>query len=84
MKEVYTTPNGEWKIVEQSDPEWQSVFGESLKYFNAVRVTDNFLIFSGKDLESVFKWLYKRMIISKDEMNYQIALRETSDETSTI
>lgn len=76
MKEVYVTPNGQWKIVEQSDPAWQSVFGKDSTYFNAVRVEDNFLVFSGGNLESVFEWLCKMKIISSDEAKYQIESRQ--------
>lgn len=83
MKEVYTSPNGEWKIVEQNDPEWQAVFGKENTYFNVVRTKDNFLIFSGVGLRYVFEWLSKRMIISKDEMKYQISLLESDNGTST-
>lgn len=83
MKEIYVTPSKEWKIVEQSDPEWQAVFGKKHMYFNVVRVKDNFLIFSGGTLKYVYEWLYKRMLISKDEMNYQISLLEKNNETDS-
>lgn len=83
MNEVYVTPNGEWAIVKQSDPEWQATFGEIATYFNAVRIRDNFLAFSGGKLKHVFEWFAKRMIISKDEAKYQISLLENSNDAGT-
>lgn len=76
MKEIYTTPNGEWKIIEQSDPEWQAVFGQQSTYFNAVRTKDNFLAFSGGKIKTVLEWLCKMRVVSSDEMNYQVDLLE--------
>lgn len=83
MKEIYTTPNGEWKIVEQSDPEWQAVFGKQSVYFNAVRTRDNFLVFSGGKVSPVLEWFCKMKIISSDEMKHQINLLESSNGADT-
>lgn len=82
MKEVYVTPNGQWKVLEQNNPEWQSIFGKTPTYFNVVRANDGFLVYSGGNLKSVFEWLSKRMIISKDEAKHQIKLLENGNETS--
>lgn len=76
MREIYTTPNGKWKIVEQNDPDWQAVFGQAHTYFNAVRVEDNLIVFSNFNLKYIFEWFCEMRIISKDEMRHQIGLLE--------
>lgn len=68
---LYTTPNGKYFVVEQSDVMWQNIFGKTATYFNVHRSEDNFLLFSGLNFESCLEWLFKMSIISKDEMNFQ-------------
>ncbi len=72
MNVIYTTPNGEWEIVSQSDPKWQSVFGMGAVYYNAYRKKDNLLVFSGINISSVLQWFRKMNIISQDELENQI------------
>lgn len=71
MKIIYETPSKEWAIVEQTDPIWESVFGKESVYFNAYRVKDKFLIYSGVTVLQVLNWFRKMNIISEDELKSQ-------------
>ncbi len=72
MNIIYEVPSGEWVIVEQSDPVWQSVFGTDATYYNAYRKKDKLLVFSGLNISSVLQWFRKMNIISQDELENQI------------
>jgi hypothetical protein len=72
MKIIYETPNKEYAIVEQTDPEWQAVFGTDAVYYNAVKISTKSIIYTGISVPPVLKWLRKFSVISEDEMNYQI------------
>ena len=72
MELIYETPNKEWRVEKQSNPEWQEVFGKDAVYYNAVKAFNNFIAYSGANLIEVLRWLVKQNIISKDEMNYQL------------
>lgn len=76
MKVIYETPNKEYEVKEETDVKWQELFGQDAVYYNAYRKNDNFLIYSGSDLEEVLNWFVKTNIISKDEMKYQIESRK--------
>lgn len=72
MNVVYTTPNREWEVKGQSDPEWQSIFGYDKLYYNAYRISDNLIVYCGGSIEDTLRWFRKMNIISEDEMKYQI------------
>ena len=73
MKLIYTSPNKECEVHEQSDPEWQEVFGIDSKWYN---ISDGKDVIYGSipTLESAFHWLKNHNFISNDEMLYQISL----------
>ena len=85
MKVIYTSPNGKWKLVENSDFRWNEIFGESKHYLLCKR-REGCLSTSEDEMEcfeiscffenaaSAFKWLRWARVISSDEMTYQIGL----------
>lgn len=74
-KSIYKTPNGIWEIREDSNPEWQSVFGKESIYYNVYNVKNKYLCYSEIKLKDVFEWMVRQNIISKDEMKYKIEMR---------
>jgi len=79
---LYRTPNNYFVITEQSDPEWQKVFGFSSTYYNVSKIRHGLMredeselfeiIYSAITLEQAFKWLRWIKVISSDEMKFQI------------
>lgn len=86
MDIVYTTPNTEFIITKQNDPEWQAVFGFSSTYYNiskkvTMETEGGFEIqHSSLNLEGAFRWLRWIKVISTDEMNYQILQHKRNEE----
>ena len=76
MKIIYTIPNKLWEIREDSNPQWQEVFGKESVYYNVYHIRNKYLGYSGVKLKDVFEWMVKQNIISKDEAKHQI---ETSN-----
>ncbi len=84
MEWVYQTPDKQYVIQEQNDPEWKEIFGnditeflickydESLCNWNKknpdVHFTDYYIFRSEETLKDCFEWLKKNNKISVEEM----------------
>lgn len=100
MNFIYESPNKEWRIVRQNDPEWEEVFGSDISMFNICKYNEslerysennpklnlsNYIIFhSVENLEDAFRWLRWNKVISSDEMKYQVGLLNKKEELSSM
>lgn len=85
---VYETPNKEYRIIKQSNREWEVVFGEELFTYNIckyvpslagwnlknpnAKLSDYVIIRSEEKIVDALKWLKNNNIISNDELKLQI------------